>query len=184
MSDYIEAGAYIFDLVFATLILLSAFMAFARGFIREVTSVFALAIAAAAAFAAWFHLGPALMSYMPEGVHPMVPHAIAAVTGFLIVYALSAWFGRKFSRFVHAATDIGFIDRIIGFIFGLARGCLVVFLILVVVLQFVKEENFSMVSESYTYQYFVVSAEWVADTFPAFTDFIRNILPTDGEVTE
>ena len=184
MSDYIEAGAYIFDLVFAALILLSAFMAFARGFIREVTSVFALLIAAGAAIGAWFYLGPLVQSYLPDGIHQLVPYAGSAILGFLIVYSLSAWTGRKFSRFIHSATDIGLIDRIIGFFFGLARGGLVVFLILVVVLQFVKEENFSSVSESYTYKYFVVSAEWAAETFPGLTDFIRNILPSEGNLTE
>ena len=134
MSDYIEAGAYIFDLVFATLILLSAFMAFARGFIREVTSVFALAMSCSRRS----HRVPGFTSAHCAHVLSCqrastrwCPHAGSLpITGLSDrLFALSAWIG---AQVLHAsstaATDIGLIDRIIGFISSVWRAeCLVVF---------------------------------------------------------
>jgi len=111
-----------FDWIVVAVIVLSTLFAFLRGLIRE---LFALAawiagIVAALAFT------PQVADWLPAAISsPPIRYLIAfmvIIVAALLAGALIAWPLRKA---VHAA-GLGFADRFLGSIFGLARGVLVV----------------------------------------------------------
>lgn len=111
-----------FDFVVIGIIGLSIVFAFARGFVRVVISLAAWVVALVAAFqyadtlAAWL---PAL-SDAPRARYIGAFVLIVAVV--LLVGALLGWL---LSRLVRAV-GLGFVDRTLGAVLGLARGLLIV----------------------------------------------------------
>jgi membrane protein required for colicin V production len=111
-----------FDWIVVAVIGLSTLFAFFRGLIRELVALMAwvLGLIAAVSFT------PLVGGWLPDMLgHPAVRYLIAfalIVIGALLLGALVAW---PLSHAVHAA-GLGFVDRFLGSIFGLARGMLVV----------------------------------------------------------
>jgi membrane protein required for colicin V production len=110
-----------FDLVVLVVIALSTLFAFVRGVIRELIAL----IAWVAGFVAAFAFTPLVGSWIPEFGHPSVRYIIAfalILIGALLLGALIAW---PLAKAVRAA-GLGFVDRFLGSIFGVARGLLLV----------------------------------------------------------
>ena len=107
-----------FDWVVVIVIGLSTLAAFFRGVVRELIAAIAwvLGLIGAVAFT------PALGTMLPAiPGYPAVPYLIAfalIVIGSLLAGALVAW---PLTKAVRAA-GLGFVDRFLGSIFGLARG--------------------------------------------------------------
>ena len=115
MTEFIESGGFtLFDAIVALLMVFSGLMALARGFIRELASVAAFVIAVTAAFFAYIYLTPLAIEFMPDSWSHFIAEGLVLLIAFLFVYILAAWVGRKFSKFVHANTDISLIDRLAG----------------------------------------------------------------------
>jgi len=115
------------DWIVTALLLLSAVLAFFRGVVRELIalSAWVLGFIAAVAFT------PALAGKLPDlGGGVAVPYVLAfigIIIAALLLGALVAWPLAKAIR----AAGLGFVDRFLGGVFGLARG---VFLVLALVL--------------------------------------------------
>lgn len=110
------------DIAVLVILLLSALLAFARGFVREVLSVAAWVGAALAAVWAFPHVEPIARRYI--GME-LAANVVAGAGVFLVVLiVLSILFGR-ISRGVKASS-LNAVDRSLGFLFGLARGALLV----------------------------------------------------------
>jgi membrane protein required for colicin V production len=108
-------------IVLATL-LLSALIAFARGFVLEVLSIGSWI---GAAFAAMYGFGP-LRPYVSEFLGPgLVADAVTVLALFLGVLVLLSVFSHQISRGLRGG-PLGALDRSLGFLFGLARGALFV----------------------------------------------------------
>ena len=183
MSEFLaNANLTWFDLIVAALMVLSGFMAFARGFIRELASVLAFAFAIVASFLALIYLGPRVHELFPESWSVMISSGLVVLVTFLVVYIFAAWFGRKFSRFVHATTDISFIDRIAGLIFGLARAAFVVVLILFVFRPVIEEAQLAWVLDAFSYPYFEDAVNWLQGMIPVVAEEIDSVVP--DELTE
>lgn len=111
-----------FDFVVIGIIGLSTVFAFARGFVRVVISLVAWVVALVAAFqyadtlAAW---APAL------GDAPRARYIAAFVLIVVVVLLVGALLGWLLSRLVRAV-GLGFVDRTLGAVLGLARGLLIV----------------------------------------------------------
>ena len=107
-----------FDWVVLFTVALSTLLAFFRGVIREVIALVAWIAGAIAAIG----FSPALGAMLPDiPGHPAVRYVIAFVlilVAALLAGALIAW---PIAAAVRAA-GLGFIDRFLGSIFGLARG--------------------------------------------------------------
>jgi membrane protein required for colicin V production len=107
-----------FDWVTVCIVAMSTLFAFFRGVIRELVALFAWigGLVCAIAFT------PALAAMLPGAVgQPAIRYVIAftlIVVAALVLGALIAW---PLSRVVHAV-GLGFLDRFLGSIFGLARG--------------------------------------------------------------
>lgn len=111
-----------FDGIVAGVVVVSAIMAFARGFLRELATLGAFIGALAAAYYARKLFAGALADLLPEDIHPLAPDAILVVTAFLIVYVVVAWFGQSLSKSIMTNGDIGLFDHLAGLVFGIFRG--------------------------------------------------------------
>lgn len=112
----------LFDLAIVGVIALSALLAFVRGVIRELIALIAWVVGLVGAIA----FTPTVGSWIPDfGGHPVLRYVIAfalILIGALLVGALIAY---PLSRAVRVL-GLGFVDRFLGSIFGLARGLLLV----------------------------------------------------------
>lgn len=111
-----------FDGIALGVIVISAIMAFARGFLRELATLGAFIGALAAAYYARKFLQGTVADLLPAGSHPLAPDIILVVSAFLIVYVIVAWLGQSLSKSIMTNGDIGMFDHIAGLVFGVIRG--------------------------------------------------------------
>jgi len=110
------------DLAIVAIVAISALLAFARGIVRSLFGLLAWVVGFVAAFA----LAPSLAAaFSPSGEHPVLPYAIAFVVVFVVVLVLGALVAWPLRTIIHKA-GLGFVDRGLGFAFGIARGLVVV----------------------------------------------------------
>ena len=113
-----------FDLVVIGVIGLSALLAFVRGFVRVVVSLAALIVAMLAAI----HFSQPVGAALPEfGEGPAGRYVAAFALIAIAVLIAGAVLGWLLSRLVHAV-GLGFLDRLLGAVVGVARGVLFVVL--------------------------------------------------------
>jgi membrane protein required for colicin V production len=111
-----------FDLVIVGLVALSALLAFVRGIVRSLIGLLAwvAGLVAAVLFA------PALAVALPSFQdYPLLPYAMAFVLIFLVAIVAGALIAWPIATIVRKA-GLGFVDRGLGAVFGVARGVLVV----------------------------------------------------------
>lgn len=111
----------ILDMVVIGVLLLSGLLAMVRGFTREVLAITSWVAAALVAYLFYKQLVPVIKPYVADNERIAVPAAAAALfLGALIVaYFITA----KLSDII-LDSRIGALDRTLGFIFGVARGFL------------------------------------------------------------
>lgn len=110
------------DGILAGFTLVSAMLAMVRGFSREVLSI---ASWAAAAVAAYF-LFPVVVPYLEPYVdNEQVRMAVAAAAVFFVVLIIVTIITMKIADFI-IDSRVGALDRTLGFLYGAARGVLVV----------------------------------------------------------
>lgn len=102
--------------------LVSAMLAMVRGFSREVLSIASWAAAAAAAFFFYKPVMPYVQPYIDNEKFAM---AAAAAVVFIIALILVTLITMKIADFI-IDSRIGALDRTLGFLYGAARGILVV----------------------------------------------------------
>ena len=116
------------DITVLAIVALSTLFAFVRGVVREL-----LAIATwIAAIIAAFVFGDPLAAILPGiGASPAVRYVVAFVLIFVGVLVLGAIVAQVLSKTVRAI-GLGFVDRFLGAAFGLARGVLMVVILVLV----------------------------------------------------
>jgi membrane protein required for colicin V production len=112
------------DLILAGIMLISGLLALMRGFTREVLSLIAWG---AAAVGAYFAIrSPELVAFASQYLEPEIVAKIAVGAGvFLIVLIIVSLISVKLSDAV-VDSAAGAFDRTLGFIYGLARGLVLV----------------------------------------------------------
>ena len=111
-----------FDLIVIGIVGLSAVFAFWRGLIRVVMSLVGLVAAVLAAI----HLSPAASNLLLVlSDNPITRYLVAFALIFIVVALICALLGWLLSRAVRAI-GLGFVDRVLGAVFGVARGVLIV----------------------------------------------------------
>jgi membrane protein required for colicin V production len=125
------------DLAIIVVLLLSALLAFVRGFVKELLSIVGWVGAAIAAVRLFPYVRPQVASAIDE---PLIADA-ATGGGIFIVTLLLIWLASSvISRRVQDS-EIGALDRSLGFVFGLLRGAVVVSLAFLVYSQFVSPKD-------------------------------------------
>ncbi|MDA1099607.1 MAG: CvpA family protein [Proteobacteria bacterium] len=125
------------DLVILAVVLISGWLAFSRGFVKEVLSIAGWVIAAIAALELFPLLQPIVRRYIDQN---LIADSIAAVGIFVVVLTLASLLSTAISRRVQRS-DIGVLDRSLGFLFGLLRGAVVTALAYLVLVQFLARDE-------------------------------------------
>jgi membrane protein required for colicin V production len=110
------------DLVVLAVVLISGFLAFFRGFIREALSIGAWVAAFFTGLYGFPVLAPSLAGMIPDPA--LVPWAAGLAIGLVTVIVLSL-----LAHYLAKAMQVeglGAIDRSLGFLFGLVRGAVLV----------------------------------------------------------
>ena len=110
-----------FDFIVIGVVVLSTLLAFMRGFMRVVVSLAALVVAAIAAI----HFSAPVGMMLPEfGATPAARYITAFALIAIAVLIVGALIGWVLFRLVRAI-GLGFLDRLLGAVVGLARGVLI-----------------------------------------------------------
>lgn len=164
-------GFTIFDGVVGGVIVISAILAYARGFIREVMSIVGWI---AAAFIAFIFAPNALpliseIPYLGDFIGESRELGILAAFAIVFVVALVvvSIFTPLFSSVVQRSA-LGGLDAGLGFLFGVARGVLLVIVALIAYERIVGDEPIATISDSRS-----------AAVFSNMKDTIEAQIPTD-----
>ena len=155
------------DGILLGIMLISAVLAMIRGFTREIFSIASWVAAAVATFTFWDDLLPHAQKYIPNENVALGASILGIFFVTLIVVTLITM---KVSDFI-LDSKAGPLDRTLGFLFGAARGLLLM-VICVLFVNFFMEENkqWSWISEA-------KSKPWLDD----LGNRLLNMLPEDPE---
>jgi len=115
------------DVILIAIMIVSGFLAMVRGFTREVLSIFSWAVAAVAALYLTPKYWHSVEGYFPSPGMAQVAFAAGVFVIVLIVVSLITF--RISDRVLDSR--VGALDRTLGFIFGLARGFLLVAIVFI-----------------------------------------------------
>jgi len=110
------------DIAVIVILLLSALLAFARGLVREVLSVGAWVGAAFATLYLFPHVLPMVQQVVAK---ELVAKAVAGVGIFVVALILLSIVSHQLSKGVRGSA-LSAVDRSLGFVFGIARGAVIV----------------------------------------------------------
>jgi membrane protein required for colicin V production len=112
------------DIFLVAVMLISGMLAMVRGFIREVLSIAGWGAAAVAALLAYTRLVPITKAYFNTWNDNVVAIGTVALVFLFTLIVVSAITVKVSDRILDSR--IGALDRTLGFLFGLARGLLIV----------------------------------------------------------
>jgi len=163
------------DVGVAVLVLISAILATARGFTREILSLATWAGSAAIAAYMYFYHKDIAAAYIKE---ELVATGVTVVGTFLValivLHLLTMWIGD-----LVVDSRVGPLDRSLGFVFGAARGILIC-VVAAVFANFLLSSNLPpMVSDAKSYPPLLSSGEYLITLLPddvekQFTDFLQK----------
>ena len=110
------------DVVVVAVVLISAFLAMWRGFVSEVFTIFEWVAAAYAALRFTPTFQPLLKSVISP---PWLEYIVVFVGTFLIVIIPLSIMAHRLSEMIKRS-EIGPVDRSMGFVFGMARGLVII----------------------------------------------------------
>ena len=108
------------DVIFLGVALISGLLAMIRGFSREVLSIVSWIVAAIVAFTFYEQLAPIVLNYVDNETIALV---ISGAAIFLVTLVVVTLITTRIADFI-IDSSIGPLDRTLGFLFGLARGAL------------------------------------------------------------
>lgn len=165
-------GFTIIDGVVALVIVVSAILAYSRGFVREAMAIIGWIVAAVLAFIFAPKVEPLVRElpvigdYMKDSCELSIIAAFAAV--FAVALVVVSVFTPLFSSIVQRSA-VGGLDQGLGFFFGVLRGILLVAVALVVYTRVVVNDTVPMVDDSRT-----------AKIFARVQDSINERIPEDA----
>lgn len=156
MTDFLDG-------IVLAILLVSALMAFFRGFIAEVTAVGSWVVSVIGAFLAFPHVQPIARQHIQE---IWMADLAAAIAPFILVMILmtliSSWIKSMLNALNH-----GPLDRALGFLFGAVRGAVILSLIwLGFVMIFGHEDHPEWIEKSRTRPFLAQGAHWIASIVP------------------
>jgi membrane protein required for colicin V production len=162
-------GFTIFDGVVAGAIVISAVLAYSRGFVREVMSIAGWIAAAVVAFIfapdvmPLLNEVPYLGDFIGDSCELGILAAFAAV--FVLALVLISLFTPMFSSAVQNSA-LGGLDAGLGFLFGIARGALLVVVALIAYDRIAGDEPIAAIAESRSAAIFAEAQSGVEDQIP------------------
>ena len=150
-------GFTIIDGVVALVIVLSALLAYSRGFVREVMAIAGWIAAAVVAFIFSPKVEPLIKEVPVLGDFIADSCELSIIVSFAAVFAVAlivvSFFTPLFSSLVQRSA-LGGVDQGIGFLFGVARGILLIAVAFFIYDTVMTSQSFTMVDESRSAQAF------------------------------
>lgn len=153
----------------ALIIILSGVLAYSRGLTRELFAILGWIVAAVAAL----YFAPAVEPLMHEipGVGDFFASScvISTIAAFTLIVAASLLVLSVFTPFfagVVADSALGFIDKILGFVFGVLRGLLLIAVAFLVFTNLSAEETIPQLETSATLPLMEESAAVIEESLP------------------
>lgn len=175
----------VFDAIALGVVLVSAIMAFARGFMREIATLGAFIAAAAAAYFTQKLLLDDIKAVLPDSAPDWAPHATLVIVSFLIVYVIVAWFGQRLSKNIHGLEGIGMIDHVAGLVFGAARGAVaLVFFVLILDLGMEENKVPAFIQDAEVYPHLRYAARLVTAGGEKAAKEVATTLPSETETRQ
>lgn len=151
------------DVIVVAILLISGLLAFVRGFVQEVLDVAAWIGAIVAALLGYPLLAPHLGDLIAD---PRIARVAAGGIIFVVAIIILSVITRLISRSVRNV-GLGALDRSLGFVFGLARGALLVVLVYIAVDFLVApEEQPEWLKEARSLALIEEGADWVRSAVP------------------
>lgn len=120
------------DLALIALLVISGLLAFSRGFVREVLSILAWVVSFVVALQFYPRLSPYVLRYIEsEQIATAIAFGAIFVVSLVVLWVVSSAISRRVQN-----SDVGALDRSLGFLFGLLRGAVIVSLLYLLLLQF------------------------------------------------
>ncbi len=169
------------DVGVAVLVLISAVLATARGFTREILSLATWAGSAAIAAYMYFYHKDLAEKYIDNTV---IATAVTVVGSFLValivLHLLTMWIGDMV-----VDSRVGPLDRTLGFLFGAARGVLICVVAAVFANFLLAPKLPDMVANAKSFPPLLSAGNWIIDRLPPnieaqIQDFLHKPSPTDA----
>ena len=165
-------GFTIIDGIVAVIIIISAVLAYSRGFVREALSIGGWVLAAVVAYV-FAPMAEPLMKQVPILADFLGNSCeLAMIAAFAVVFALALIVFSVFTPLFAGAVQrsaLGGIDQGLGFLFGAARGVLLVAIAFIVYERVIVSDPIPMVDDSRT-----------SVIFSQVSDAIDEQIPTDA----
>ncbi|MXQ07726.1 CvpA family protein [Alphaproteobacteria bacterium GH1-50] len=159
----------IIDGIVAVIILLSAILAYSRGFIRETLAIGGWILAAIAAYI-FAPTAEPLMREVPVLKDFLGPSCeLAMIASFAAVFALALIIVSVFTPLFAGAVQrsaLGGIDQGLGFLFGVVRGALLVAIAFIIYERVIVSDPIPMVDDSRTAVVFAQISEALDERMP------------------
>ncbi len=164
------------DIIVAIVLFLFALKGWRKGIIIEVVTLLAFGVGIYGAM----HFSDFTAEHLQEFVEidPKYLNTVAFVLTFILLVVIVNLIGRMLSKAIHAM-NLGFFNKLGGFLFGAAKGILLCSVMLTVLInlnwaRFVKEEARE---ESKLYPYVEKTVPYLYQGFGLVKDFVREHLP-------
>lgn len=174
------------DGILLLIVLVSAVLAMIRGFSREVMSVASWVAAAAAAFFFATQLSPMVQDNLPGiAKNPLVANAIAAAIIFFITLIIVSYITMRIADFI-IDSRVGPLDRTLGFMFGAARGMLLVVVALMGFLWLAQDKQPDWIANAKSKPMLVGIGERIINVLPENLEgtFIERLKPGTKEESD
>lgn len=125
------------DVVFLIIVGISALVGIARGMTKEILSITGWVLAAAALYFLVPIVDPIMQQYIASKLLSSIVSGMAVLIVFCIIWLLTA---DRLAAVVRSS-KLSAMDRIFGFVFGLARGALIVVLIAMLITALIPEQS-------------------------------------------
>lgn len=153
-------GFTVIDAVVAGVIVLSAILAYSRGFVREAMAIVGWIVAAIAAFVLAPLAQPIVRELPVLGDYVGDSCELSIIAAFAITFAVALVIASIFTPLLSGAvrnSALGGIDQGLGFLFGVARGILLIVVAMIVYDRVVANDGVPMVENSRTAKVFARS---------------------------
>ncbi|EBA02715.1 MAG: CvpA family protein [Paracoccaceae bacterium] len=184
-------GFTIIDAVVAVVIIVSAILAYSRGFMRETMSIVGWIAAAIIAFMFAHKVEPLIREIPYVGERLAGSCELSIIAAFAAVFAVAlvvvSLFTPLFSGMIRRSV-LGGLDQGLGFLFGALRGILLVAVVFVVYDRVVTNQTVAMVDDSRSAQIFASMQNEINDQIPNdapgwILERYEELVGTCGKVT-
>ena len=153
----------IIDILILIIILSSCIVATFRGFIKETFSILSWVLSLFVAFNLFDKFKLELIDYISQKIIiDIIAFSFPFLTTLLISHLISKWLSPKFNF-----SEILFLDKVLGFLFGALRGTLIVVLLYFGFLYLIGKEKKipNLLLEAHTYVYLKNTADVLSSFF-------------------